>query len=73
MNDIVKKARIKAQTIEEKKQDLSGQWHHYFVGKYDWCSDSATDVSYLYDSEIEIGGIWRLAQACDEFRSDFSL
>ena len=71
-NDIVKKDRIKAQTIEEKKQDLSGQRHHYFVGKCDWCSDSATDVSYLY-SEIEIGGISRLAQACDECRSDFSL
>ena len=68
-----KKARIKAQTIEEKKQDLSGQRHHYFTGKCDWCGDSAAKVYQLYDSELKIEGMVRLAQVCDDCQSEYKL
>ena len=72
-NDIVKKARINAQTIEEKKQisrlNATITLLENVIGGAIQRPMSLT----LYDSEIEIGGIWRPAQACDECRSDFSL
>ena len=68
-NDIVKKA----QTIEEKKHDLSVQRHHYFTGKCDWCGDSAAKVYQLYDSELKIEGMVRLAQVCDDCQSEYKL
>ena len=61
------------QTVEYKKQDLSGQRHHYFTGKCDWCGDSTAKVCQLYDNELEIGGTVRLAQACDDCRSEYGL
>ena len=72
-NDIVKKARINAQTIEEKKQisrlNATITLLENVIGGTIQRPMSLT----LYDSEIEIGGIWCPAQACDECRSDFSL
>ena len=49
------------QIMEDKKQDLSGRRHHYFMGKCDWCGDSIAKVCQLYDSELEIEGTVRLA------------
>ncbi|HIB91875.1 TPA: hypothetical protein EYO57_32600 [Candidatus Poribacteria bacterium] len=61
------------QIVEDKKQDLSGQRHHYFTGKCDWCGDSIAKVCQLYDSELEIEGTVRLAQVCDGCQSEYKL
>ena len=68
-NSIIKKV----QTVEEKKQDLLGQRHHYFTGKCDWCGDSTAKVCQLYDSKLEIEGTVRLAQVCDDCQSEYEL
>ena len=61
------------QTVEHKKQDLSGQRHHYFAGKCDWCGDLTAKVCQLYDSELVIEGTVRLAQVCDDCQSEYKL
>ena len=68
-NSIIKKV----QTVEEKKQDLLDQRHHYFTGKCDWCGDSTAKVCQLYDSKLEIEGTVRLAQVCDDCQSEYEL
>ena len=56
-----------------KKNDLSVQRHHYFTGKCDWCDDSVAKVYQLYDSELKIEGMVRLAQVCDDCQSEYKL